>query len=73
MEQIFKDNPNLDVCYKTSDGKYFYLRSDAVNYATLLENKEVKKLVRTQSSKTDASVKDEDADKNKKTTNNERH
>ncbi len=52
MEQIFIDNPNLDVCYKTSDGKYFYLRSDAVNYATILKNKKVEKLLRAQSSKT---------------------
>ncbi len=50
MEQIFRDNPNLDVCYKTSDGKYFYLRTDAVNYATRLKDKKVEKLLRPQSS-----------------------
>ena len=48
MEQIFKDNPKLDEVYKTSDGKFFYLESDARNYAIAakLDNKKVAKLVR---------------------------
>ncbi|GIZ15300.1 hypothetical protein [Capnocytophaga catalasegens] len=48
MEQIFKDNPKLDEVYRTSDGKYFYLESDARNYATAakLHDKKVTKLVR---------------------------
>lgn len=46
MEQIFKDNPKLDVAYKTADGKYFFLESDAINHAKTLENKKVKKLDR---------------------------
>lgn len=46
MEKVFTDNPKLDVCYKTSDGKYFFTQNDAKNYASNLENKSVKKLVR---------------------------
>lgn len=46
MEQIFIDNPQLDVVYKASDGKYFYTENDAKNYASNLEDKTVKKLVR---------------------------
>lgn len=44
MEQVFKDNPNLDVAYKTVDGKYFFLESDAMNHAKTLENRKVKKV-----------------------------
>ncbi|MGQ1929577.1 hypothetical protein [Ornithobacterium rhinotracheale] len=46
MEPIFKENPQLDVVYKTSDGKYFYTENDAKNYASNLEDKKVKKLMR---------------------------
>ena len=46
MDTIFNDNPNLDVAYKTADGKYFYTENSAQNYALTLKNKEVKKVVR---------------------------
>lgn len=46
MKQVFKDNPRLDVCYETADGKHFFLENDARNYASNLENKTVKKLMR---------------------------
>ncbi|MDD1525555.1 hypothetical protein [Riemerella anatipestifer] len=46
MQQIFKDNPRLDVCYKTSDNKYFFTPNDAHNYASNLKDKSVEKLVR---------------------------
>ncbi|MDO4763838.1 MAG: hypothetical protein Q4A00_05600 [Flavobacteriaceae bacterium] len=44
MEQVFKDNPKLDIAYKTADGKYFFLESDAINHANTLEEKRVKKV-----------------------------
>lgn len=44
MEQIFKDNPKLDVAYKTTDGKFFFLENDARNHASNLENKKVIKV-----------------------------
>lgn len=55
MEQIFKDNPKLDEVYRTSDGKYFYLESDARNYAIAnkLHDKKVTKLVRKATSNED--------------------
>lgn len=46
MEPIFKNNPQLDVVYKTSDNKYFYTENNAKNYAQTLEDKKVTKLVR---------------------------
>lgn len=46
MEPIFKENPQLDVVYKTSDGKYFYTENNAKNYAQTLEDKKVVKLER---------------------------
>lgn len=45
MEQVFKDNPKLDVAYKTSDGKYFFLENDAQNHASTLEDKKVEKVI----------------------------
>lgn len=48
MEQIFKDNPKLDVVYKTADGKFFFLENDARNHATNLEDKKVIKIGRTE-------------------------
>ena len=48
MDSIFKDNPGLDVAYKTADGKYFYTENGAQNYALTLKNQEVKKVVRTE-------------------------
>ena len=46
MDNIFKDNPGLDVAYKTADGKYFYTENGAQNHALTLKNQEVKKVVR---------------------------
>ncbi|MXV37679.1 hypothetical protein GO491_03140 [Flavobacteriaceae bacterium Ap0902] len=46
MLDIFKNNPKLDVVYKTSDERYFYLENDAQNWATSLEDKKVEKLIR---------------------------
>ena len=48
MEQIFKDNPKLDVAYKTTDGKFFFLENDARNHASNLENKKVIKVERAE-------------------------
>ncbi|MCK0206215.1 hypothetical protein ACT4R9_09695 [Ornithobacterium rhinotracheale] len=65
MEPIFKENPQLDVVYKTSNGKYFYTENYAKNYAQTLEDKKVTKLVRT-------AATDEDAgDENKENTTSE--
>lgn len=52
MEQIFKDNPKLDVAYKTTDGKFFFLENDARNHATNLENKKVIKVERPEENPT---------------------
>ena len=46
MEQVFIDNPQLDVVYKTADGKYFLLENDAQNHALTLAIKGVEKLLR---------------------------
>ena len=45
-QEIFATNPQLDVVYKTSDGKYFYTQHLAQSYANGLKNKEVIKLNR---------------------------
>ena len=59
MEQIFIDNPQLDVVYKTADGKYFLLENDAQNYASTLEDKKVSKLIRQDISPTNEEEKKE--------------
>ena len=59
MDTIFNDNPNLDVAYKTVDGKYFYTENSAQNYALTLKNKEVKKVVRTEEATEKEEVKNE--------------
>ena len=59
MDTIFNDNPNLDVAYKTADGKYFYTENSAQNYALTLKNKEVKKVVRTEETTEKEEVKNE--------------
>lgn len=41
MEQIFKENPSLDVAYKTADDKFFYTENGAHNHASELEDKKV--------------------------------
>ncbi|SDE63295.1 hypothetical protein [Riemerella columbipharyngis] len=70
MEPIFKENPQLDVVYKTSDGKYFYTENDAKNYASNLEDKKVKKLVRGEdkSEKVEETATEDVAEPNKKQT-----
>lgn len=59
MDTIFNDNPNLDVAYKTADGKYFYTENGAQNHALSLKNKEVKKVVRTEEATETEEVKNE--------------
>ena len=59
MDTIFNDNPNLDVAYKTADGKYFYTENGAQNHAFTLKNKEVKKVVRTEEATEIGEVKKE--------------
>lgn len=59
MEQVFIDNPHLDVVYKTADGKYFLLENDAQNYASTLEDKKVSKLIRQDISPTNEEEKKE--------------
>ena len=51
MDSIFKDNPGLDVAYKTADGKYFYTENGAQNHALTLKNQEVKNEVVTETQK----------------------
>lgn len=58
--EIFKTNPNLEKCFKTSDGEHFYNETDAKNYAKSLENKHVEKLVNPEF------VKGEELDMNEK-------
>ena len=59
MDSIFKDNPGLDVAYKTADGKYFYTENGAQNHALTLKNQEVKKVVRTEEAIEKEEVKNE--------------
>ena len=59
MEQVFIDNPQLDVVYKTNDGKYFLLENDVQNYASTLEDKKVSKLIRQDISPTNEEEKKE--------------
>lgn len=59
MDSIFKDNPGLDVAYKTADGKYFYTENGAQNHALTLKNQEVKKVVRTEEATEKEGVKNE--------------
>ena len=54
MEQVFIDNPHLDVVYKTNDGKYFLLENDAQNHALTLDIKRVEKLLRPTATMTEA-------------------
>ena len=54
MEQVFIDNPKLDVAYKTADGIFFFLENDAVNYASTLEDKTVEKVTPKREETTEA-------------------
>jgi len=46
-KDIFSNNPNLDLYYKTSDDTAFFTRNSAENHAKTLEDKFVKKVTRT--------------------------
>ena len=70
MDTIFNDNPNLDVAYKTADGKYFYTENGAQNHALSLKNKEVKKVVRTEDATETEEVKNEVATQTEKLSEN---
>nr|DAQ02465.1 MAG TPA: hypothetical protein [Caudoviricetes sp.] len=67
MEQVFIDNPKLDVAYKTADGHFFFLENDAVNYASTLEDKTVEKVTpkREKTAETVDNTADEQGDKQK--------
>ncbi len=45
--EIFKANPELDLCYQTSDGEAFFTPNAAENHAKSLKKKEVKTLYRS--------------------------
>lgn len=51
MQKVFNDNPSLDFCYGTSDGKYFFLKNDAQNHARNLEDTKVIKVTRLEDKK----------------------
>ncbi|MDK7376072.1 hypothetical protein QP519_11070 [Weeksella virosa] len=53
MSNIFKNNPNLNVYYKTADGQAFYLFSDARNHAKTLGDKDVEAVTRVVSDEKD--------------------
>lgn len=59
MDTIFKDNPTLDVAYKTADGKYFYTQNGAQNHAQTLKKQEVKKVVRPEEATEKEEMKNE--------------
>ena len=59
MDNIFKDNPGLDVAYKTADDKYFYTENGAQNHALTLKDQEVKKVVRPEEVTEKEEVKNE--------------
>lgn len=46
MNQVFIDNPALDVAYQTADGYYFYTEGDAKRHAQRLTDKAVEKRCR---------------------------
>ena len=73
MDNIFKDNPGLDVAYKTADGKYFYTENGAQNHALTLKDQEVKKVVRPEDRETPQTIEERDKtnepDTEDKTTN----
>lgn len=45
-DEVFATNPNLDVYYKTSDGKAFFTENTAKLYAEGLKDKNVKKVTK---------------------------
>ncbi|OBW40810.1 hypothetical protein AB670_02761 [Chryseobacterium sp. MOF25P] len=46
MDQIFKDNPKVDIYYKTSDDTPFFSKNAAQNHAKTLEQKNLETIVR---------------------------
>ena len=46
MDQIFKDNPKVDIYYKTSDETPFFSKNAAQNHAKTLEQKNIETIVR---------------------------
>lgn len=46
MDQIFKDNPKVDIYYKTSDGTPFFSKNAAQNHAKTLEQKNIETITR---------------------------
>lgn len=46
MDQIFKDNPKVDIYYKTSDETPFFSKNAAQNHAKTLEQKNIDTIVR---------------------------
>lgn len=60
MDNIFKDNPGLDVAYKTADSKYFYTENGAQNHALTLKDQEVKKVVRPEDRETPQTIEERD-------------
>ncbi|MGE4345936.1 MAG: hypothetical protein AB7D46_00835 [Flavobacteriaceae bacterium] len=57
MDKVFKDNPKLDVYFKTSDGEAFYNENDAKNYAKKLKDKKVQRVVKGAVSETETENK----------------
>ena len=60
MDSIVKDNPGLDVAYKTADGKYFYTENGAQNHALTLKDQDVKKVVRPEDRETPQTIEERD-------------
>lgn len=46
MDHIFKDNPKVDIYYKTSDETPFFSKNAAQNHAKTLEQKNIETIVR---------------------------
>lgn len=46
MDQIFKDNPKVDIYYKTSDETPFFSKNAAQNHAKTLDQKNIETIVR---------------------------
>lgn len=44
MDKIFKQYPELDEAFKTSDGQYFFQIGDAKNHTKTLEDKKISTL-----------------------------
>lgn len=61
MDRVFKENPELKVCYKTSDGECFYTENDAKNYAKSLKDKKVQTVNRGVTSESETGT-DENVD-----------